>query len=144
MTDQHTEQLPNTQGNPDPAAVFDLAAATEENARLRAQLLDENAKLQEALDKSRASGLEAQGLSDEDVRRLEHPDEFVVTDSELRARLAELESAANRVATRPAAVAVDATAGADVATSYVDNGDGTWTRTDGARGRFGPDGFTVS
>lgn len=90
MTEQHTETLPGSTGNPDAAAVFDVAQEAERNAQLRAQLLEENAKLQDALDKSRASGLDSQGLSDEDVRRLERPDEFVVTNDDLQARITEL------------------------------------------------------
>ena len=54
-------------------SVTEIAA---ENAKLRAEVLAENAKLKAALDASQASGLTFQGLTDEDVRRLEHPEEF--------------------------------------------------------------------
>lgn len=54
----------------------DLARITEENAKLRADLLAENERLTAALSESRGAGVEAVGLTDEDVRRLEHPDEF--------------------------------------------------------------------
>jgi hypothetical protein len=49
---------------------------SQRNADLRAQLESENAKLEDQLAKSRAAGTDADGLSDEDVRRIEHPAEF--------------------------------------------------------------------
>jgi hypothetical protein len=69
---------PGVTQNPDnAAAVFDLSAVAEENARLRAQLIEENERLKAALADSRASGLALTGLGDEDVRRIEHPEEYV-------------------------------------------------------------------
>jgi hypothetical protein len=56
--------------------VFDLAAITQQNAELRAQLIAENEALKAALADARSAGVTAQGLSDEDVRMLEHPEEF--------------------------------------------------------------------
>jgi hypothetical protein len=56
--------------------VFDAAALAADNARLRAELLAENERLRAALAESQAAGLTFQGLTDEDVRRLEHPEEF--------------------------------------------------------------------
>lgn len=161
---------PGVTANPDPGAVGGVGSLAEENARLRAQLISENEKLKTALAESQASGLSAQGLSDEDVRRLEHPEEYTVSNEELHARLAEIESAttrtesASRALSQPAPRETVAVTGDHVATTssafdaedvasayasadegYRDNGDGTWTRNaDGARGRFGPDGFTPS
>lgn len=66
-----------TQNPPNAEAVFDVASIAQENARLRADLIAENERLKSALADSRASGLAAQGLSDEDVRRLEHPEEYL-------------------------------------------------------------------
>lgn len=69
---------PGVTQNPDNAdQVFDLAAVAEENARLRAQLIEENERLKAALADSRLAGAALQGLSDEDVRRIEHPEEYV-------------------------------------------------------------------
>lgn len=65
-----------TQNPPNADAVFDVAAIAQENARLRADLIAENDRLKAALADSQASGLAAQGLSDEDVRRIEHPEEY--------------------------------------------------------------------
>jgi uncharacterized membrane protein len=121
---------------PDFQSLDDAAA---ENARLRAQLLAENEKLRAALAANAADSLTFQGLTDEDVRRLEHPEEFVIGNDELQARLAELESALGR-----ADKAVEA-APVEVGESFTDNHDGTWTRgSDGARGTFTPDGFVTS
>lgn len=47
-----------------------------ENARLRGELEDENAQLRDRLAASRAEATKAEGLTDEDVRRIERPDEF--------------------------------------------------------------------
>ena len=68
-------------------SVTEIAA---ENAKLRAEVLAENAKLKAALDASQASGLTFQGLTDEDVRRLEHPEEF--EHERLRAQLDDLKA----------------------------------------------------
>lgn len=92
---------PGVTQNPDNAGeIFDLATITRQNAELRAQLIAENEALKAALADARASGVTAQGLSDEDVRMLEHPEEFseafatlgqhsILTDklSDLQARL---------------------------------------------------------
>lgn len=86
----------------DDRTAADLA---EQNEALRNQLIEENTRLQEALARSAASGLTAQGLTDEDVRRLESPQEFEISNAELAARLAELESAGQRVEQRPGPVA---------------------------------------
>ena len=76
----------------------DVEAIAAENARLRQQLLAENEKLRAALAASQEAGLQAQGLTDEDVRRLEHPEEFVQAENEeFRARLAGLEAELARV-----------------------------------------------
>ena len=72
-----------------PVGIDDVAA---ENARLRAELMAENAKLRTALADSAASALTSVGLTDEDVRRLEHPDEFVISNDELHARLTAIEA----------------------------------------------------
>lgn len=62
---------------PDNASdVFDVASIAQQNAELRAQLIAENERLKAALDDSRAAGVAAQGLSDEDVRMIEHPEEY--------------------------------------------------------------------
>lgn len=47
-----------------------------ENARLRGELEQENARLRDRLDASKAEATEAQGLTDEDIRRIEYPNEF--------------------------------------------------------------------
>lgn len=74
-------------------AFSDAKALAEENARLRAQLLEENAKLREALAASRAEGSGyGAGLSDEDVRRLERPEEFA--HEQLLAQLTDLRARA--------------------------------------------------
>lgn len=49
------------------------------NAELRAQLQAENDKLQAQLAESQAATAAASGHTDEDVRRLEHPEEFADT-----------------------------------------------------------------
>lgn len=72
-----------------PVTIDDLAA---QNAALRAQLIAENEKLREALAQSQAAGLSFVGLTDEDVRRLEHPKEFAVSTDELHTRLAAIEA----------------------------------------------------
>lgn len=69
---------PGVTRNPDdPSAVQGVAQIAEENARLRAQLLAENEALRAALADSRAAGAGLTGLSDEDVRRIEHPEEYL-------------------------------------------------------------------
>jgi hypothetical protein len=92
---------PGVTQNPDNAGeIFDLATITRQNAELRAQLIAENEALKAALADARSAGVTAQGLSDEDVRMLEHPEEFseafatvgqhsILTDklSDLQARL---------------------------------------------------------
>jgi hypothetical protein len=78
---------------PSPAdAPVDAEAIARENADLRAQLLAENERLRAALAESQASGLVAKGLTDEDVRRLEHPEEFTVSNDELHAMIKELQA----------------------------------------------------
>jgi hypothetical protein len=73
---------------------IDVATIAAENAALRQQLLDENEKLRAALTASQVAGLTFTGLTDEDVRKLEHPEEFVLAENdEFRARLAQLEAA---------------------------------------------------
>src|SRR4051794_36528139 len=68
---------PGVTQNPDNASeVFDVAAIAQQNAELRAQLIAENERLKDALADSRAAGVAAQGLSDEDVRMIEHPEEY--------------------------------------------------------------------
>lgn len=84
------EELPRPGEN---QAFSDAKALAEENARLRAQLLEENAKLREALAASRAEGAGyGAGLSDEDVRRLERPEEFA--HEQLLAQLTDLRARA--------------------------------------------------
>lgn len=69
---------PGVTANPDNAEqVRDLSAVAEENAQLRAQLIDENERLKALLATSQEAGALAQGLTDEDVRRLEHPEEYI-------------------------------------------------------------------
>lgn len=58
------------------ATVEDLAAIQARNVQLRAELIRQNAELEAALAASRSSMLSAAGFTDEDVRRLEHPEEF--------------------------------------------------------------------
>jgi hypothetical protein len=68
---------PGVTQNPDNAdSVFDAARISEENARLRGELIAENERLKAALADSRAAGVAAEGLSDEDVRMIEHPEEY--------------------------------------------------------------------
>jgi hypothetical protein len=86
--------------------VFDVAAIAEENARLRAELLAENERLRAALADSQAAGLTFQGLTDEDVRKLEHPEEFVLDqNAEFSAKLAELHAKIDAVHAANAQVA---------------------------------------
>lgn len=69
---------PGVTAIPDNASqVHDLAAVAEENAQLRAQLIAENERLKSLLATSQEAGALAQGLTDEDVRRLEHPEEYL-------------------------------------------------------------------
>lgn len=49
-----------------------------DNAQLRSDLAAQNASLKEQLEASRAENPQ-QGLTDEDVRRAEHPEEFAST-----------------------------------------------------------------
>lgn len=56
--------------------VEDLAAIQARNVELRAQLIQQNAELEAALAASRSNLLSAAGFTDDDVRRLEHPEEF--------------------------------------------------------------------
>lgn len=58
-------------------AQVENAALEQRNADLRAELQAENDRLQDALEASRAATRETEGLTDEDVRRIEHPAEFV-------------------------------------------------------------------
>lgn len=66
----------------EPQATVDELA--QRNADLRAQLEEQNATLEKQLAESRAASSGAEGLSDEDVRRIEHPEEFADDD---RARI---------------------------------------------------------
>lgn len=59
------------------------------NAELRAQLQAENDKLQAQLAESQAATAAASGHTDEDVRRLEHPEEFADTAASAAADQAE-------------------------------------------------------
>lgn len=59
-----------------PEGLDDLAAAQARNVELRKQLTDQNAQLEAALTAARGNLLAAAGLSDDDVRRIEHPDEY--------------------------------------------------------------------
>lgn len=87
----------------------DVAAIAAENQALRQQLLEENERLRKAVADSQAAGLQVQGLTDEDVRRLEHPEEFVQAENEeFRARLAELEAQYQAVVNASATAAHDA------------------------------------
>jgi uncharacterized membrane protein YccC len=111
--DQHVEQMGVvTGGDPEPGAIAPAADATEtfdtqpgaaqtiaeeaeKNARLRAELAAANAALEEALAQSRQSlaGIPVgDGLTDEDVRRLENPHEFIVNLDELEERVTALEA----------------------------------------------------
>jgi hypothetical protein len=65
-----------TQNPANADSVFDTARISEENARLRGELIAENERLKAALADSRAAGVAAEGLSDEDVRMIEHPEEY--------------------------------------------------------------------
>lgn len=65
-----------TQNPANADSVFDTARISEENARLRGELIAENERLKAALADSHASGVAAQGLSDDDVRMIEHPEEY--------------------------------------------------------------------
>lgn len=134
---------PGVTQNPDNAGeIFDLATITRQNAELRAQLIAENEALKAALADARASGVTAQGLSDEDVRMLEHPEEFseafatlgqhsILTDklSDLQARLDSLHSQvaaakADGVQAQPAPQPDTAAVTADTVTStgFADGG----------------------
>lgn len=59
-----------------PSSTDELADLEARHAELRAELQAENEKLEGRLAESRATALEAQGLTDEQVRRIEHPAEF--------------------------------------------------------------------
>lgn len=58
------------------ATVDDLAAEQAKNFELRRQLTEQNAQLESALTAARGNLLAAAGLSDDDVRRIEHPEEY--------------------------------------------------------------------
>jgi hypothetical protein len=58
---------------PQAASVDELQA---QNDQLRASLAAENATLAAMLAESQAATVQATGHTDEDVRRLEHPEEF--------------------------------------------------------------------
>lgn len=64
---------PQTEQAPPPKSAEELQA---DNADLRAKLEAENESLRERLAASQAESAEAQGLTDEDVRRIEQPLEF--------------------------------------------------------------------
>lgn len=77
----------------DPGAALDVEAIAQENARLRQQLLAENERLRTALAASQQENAAAKGLTDDDVRRIEHPEEYVAAENaEFRALLADLQS----------------------------------------------------
>lgn len=59
------------------ANAAEVAQLAEQNAQLRAQLAQENATLQAKIAESRAATAGMAGLTDEDVRRLENPAEFL-------------------------------------------------------------------
>jgi hypothetical protein len=59
--------------NPQAASVDELQA---QNDQLRASLAAENATLAAKLAESQAASEQATGLTDEDIRRAEHPEEF--------------------------------------------------------------------
>lgn len=68
----------------------------DENAELRRQLQSENDRLRTQLDESRAANADAEGYTDEDVRRIERPHEYADADAQaqhdgLRGRIDELE-----------------------------------------------------
>lgn len=132
-----------------PEQGFDFAAVVAENARLRQELLTENERLKAALQASVDQNTGITGLTDEDVRRIEHPEEFLSAENEEFAqKLADLEAKLASVSSRSADPSfsnkADVTPAPDAA-PFTDNGDGTWTRTsDGARGSFGPNGFSAS
>lgn len=82
--DEHGNLIAPTKGEPTKDADAAAAQAQAENAELeqrnadlRAELQAENDRLQDALEASRAATRETEGLTDEDVRRIEHPAEFV-------------------------------------------------------------------
>lgn len=92
----------------DPNAGINVEEIAQENARLRAQLLSENERLRAALAASQAENAAAQGLTDEDVRRLEHPEEFVAAENEeFRTLLADLQGQLNAVHAANKAAGVD-------------------------------------
>jgi hypothetical protein len=100
---------PGVTQNPDNAdSVFDAARISEENARLRGELIAENERLKAALADSRAAGVAAEGLSDEDVRMIEHPEEYdeafatVGQHSILTDRLSALQAQLDGIRTRAA------------------------------------------
>jgi hypothetical protein len=63
------DETPNTA----PAGADELASTNE---RLRSELAAENARLEGLLEQAKAATAQAAGHTDEDVRRLEHPEEF--------------------------------------------------------------------
>lgn len=69
-------EWPGHAPEPQPEAGKTAGELQAENADLRAQLEAENDQLRERLAASQASNLDAQGFTDEDVRRLERPSEF--------------------------------------------------------------------
>lgn len=143
-----TPETPAAPVDPFTGPAQDVAALAEENARLRSALAAENARLTAALAASQAlaSSVSAD-LTDEDVRRLEHPEEFVknLTD-ELDHRITAIENHLHAVgsgsATTPTAP-VAPVAPVPAQPPFTANADGTYTSADGQTGTFGPDGFTV-
>lgn len=92
-------------------ATVDIEAIAAENAALRSQLLAENERLRAALAESQAANVQAAGLTDEDVRRLEHPEEFVQAENEeFRAMLASLQEQLHAVRAVSSGNAANATA----------------------------------
>jgi len=76
-TDPANLSGPGVTQNPDNASdVIDVASIAQQNAELRAQLIAENERLKAAVADSRAAGVQADGLTDEDVRMIEHPEEY--------------------------------------------------------------------
>lgn len=92
----------------DPGAALDVEAIAQENARLRQQLLSENERLRAALAASQQENAAAKGLTDDDVRRIEHPEEYVAAENaEFRALLADLQQQVASVTTATTTTAVD-------------------------------------
>jgi hypothetical protein len=76
----------------------DVGALAAHNAQLRADLQQQNEALEAAIKQSQAIGLQLAGLTDEDVRRAEHPEEFTPSTDELHERLSAVESGSTATA----------------------------------------------